>query len=461
MSTTITSRVETSSKPSASNNAVAGAPGLPASNPLITRRKRKRRGRTFLTIGIGLVLLIVIIALVSGHKETPISVQTEKVTQRTITEVVQATGKIQPEVQVKISPEVPGEIVALPFKEGARVKKGDLVAKIKPTTFQEQYEAAEASLSSSKAQAEQQRAAMIQAKQDLTRGDQLKLSHLVSDQDYDATKAKYDAAVAGFNAAMFAANAAESQMKQIRESLSKTSVMAPMDGVITSLISQLGEKVVGTSQFAGTEMMTVSDLTIMNAMVDVDENDVVNIKLGNKVRVPIDAFPTQTFTGTVIEIANSAKLAGNGTQDQSTNFTVKVRLDDFGSADLRPGMSCTARIETQTNENVIAVPIMAVTRREDDETHAQDSIKAVQQANKGTFHEAETTPTIVFIVDKGVAKRVSVKTGISDNAYVEILSGLKGGEEVIKGNFRAVSKELDNGKAVKVDNSGKPAAAGS
>ena len=431
-----------------------GATLTPLEASLAKRKNKRRRSRNIAMILGGVLVVGIIIAIASGGKEKPISVQTEKVARHTITEVVQATGKIQPEVQVKVSPEVPGEIISLPFKEGDHVKKGQLVAKIKPTTFQEQFAAAQAQLSSSKAQTEQQRASVIQAKQDMARAERLKSSHLLSDQDFDALKAKYDAAVAGLNAAGFQAEASESQMRQYSESLSKTSVLAPMDGVITSLISQLGEKVVGTSSFAGTEMMTISDLTVINAMVDVDENDVVNIKIGNKVKVSIDAFPNRVFTGTVIEIANSAKLTGTGTQDQSTNFTVKVRLDDFGATDLRPGMSCTARIETQTKENVLAVPLMSVTRRDNDDTKAADSIKKVQQANKGTFHEGEENTNVVFIVDKGVAKKVSIKSGVSDNAYVEVLSGLSGGEEVVKGNFRAVSKELDNGKKVTVDNSG-------
>jgi HlyD family secretion protein len=443
------------------SDAVAG-PGMtdhPASlSPLeraLVTRKKKRRTRTILSILGGFIVLMVIIVVATNGKEKATVVQTEKAARHTITEVVQATGKIQPEVQVKVSPEVPGEIIELPFKEGDHVRKGELVAKIKPTTFQEQYAAAEAQLSGAKASAEQQRATMIQAKQDLARAERLKTSHLLSEQDYDAIKAKYDATVAGLNAAGFQADAAESQMRQYRESLNKTSVVAPMNGVITSLLSQLGEKVVGTSSFAGTEMMAISDLTVMNAMVDVDENDVVNIKLGNKVKVSIDAFPNRVFTGTVIEIANSAKLTGNGSQDQSTNFAVKVRLDNLGDADLRPGMSCTSRIETRTNENVLAVPLMAVTRRDNDDAKAADSIKKVQQANKGTFHEGDATPTVVFVVNKGVVKKVAVKTGISDNTYVEILSGLKGDEEVVKGNFRAVSKDLDDGKKVTVDNSGK------
>ncbi len=399
--------------------------------------------------------LIIIIALASGGKEKPILVQTEMVGRHTVTEEVQATGKIQPQVMVKVSPEVSGEIIELPFKEGDHVNKGDLVAKIKPLVFQEQYDAAEASYNSAKALVEQQRATMIQADANLKRGKKLNELHLMSDQDYDAAKAAYAASVAAVNSADFTAKAAEGQMRQLQESLNWTSVLAPMNGVVTSLISQLGEKVVGTASFAGTEMMDVSDLSLMNAMVDVDENDVVNIKLGDSVKISIDAFPDRIFTGKVIEIANSAKLSGTGTQDQSTNFTVKVRLDDFGAQDLRPGMSCTARIQTETKENVLAVPLMAVTRRDNEDTQAADSIKKIRESNKGTFHEEDESLAIVFIVRKDTAKSVTVKTGISDNNYVEILDGLKGGEEVVKGNFRAVSKELENGKIVKVDNSGK------
>ena len=418
-------------------------------------KKRKRRNRIVLWTAIVVVVGLIAMLVVTSGKEQPIVVQTEKVSTRSITEVVQATGKIQPETEVKISPEVSGEIVQLPFKEGDPVTKGQLVAKIKPTTFEAQYESAEASLSATKARAEQQRAQLIQAKQDLTRADQLLAKKLISQQDYDATKAKYDMAEASYNSSKYDISASESQLRQFRESLSKTSVLAPMTGVITSLISQLGEKVVGTSQFSGTEMMTVSDLTVMNAMVDVDENDVVNIKIGNPVKISIDAFPKQIFSGKVMEIANSAKLKGTGTQDQSTNFTVKVRLDNLDGADLRPGMSCTARIETITKQNVMAVPLMAVTRRLDENMQAEDSIKKAKEASKGEFHEAEDIPTIVFVTNKGKAKQVKVKTGISDNSYVEVLSGLKGDEEVIKGNFRAVSKDLEDGKAIKVDNAAK------
>ena len=293
--------------------------------------------RTLLIVLGSFVVIVVLIAILAGGKKDAIMVQTEKVGRHTVTEEVQATGKIQPQVMVKVSPEVPGEIIELPFKEGDRVKKGDLIAKIKPLVFQEQFDAAQASYNSAKAAVEQQRATLIQAEANLKRGKKLNEEHLMSDQDYDAAKAAYASAVAAVNAADFTAKAAEGSMKQLQESLNWTSVLSPMDGVITSLLSQLGETVVGTASFAGTEIMDISDLSIMNAMVDVDENDVVNVKIGDSVKISIDAFPDRTFTGKVIEIANSAKLSGTGTQDQSTNFTVKVRLDDFGAQDLRPG----------------------------------------------------------------------------------------------------------------------------
>lgn len=440
----------------ASNGSAPSIVHSPAEMNLdLARKKRKRRVRTIWTLLGSFAGLLIILAIGFSGKEKPTAVQTEIVGRHTVTEVVQATGKIQPEVMVKVSPQVPGEIIELPFKEGARVKKGDLIAKIKPDVFQEQFDAAQASYNSAKAQAEAQKATVIQSEADLKRGKTLNERHLLSAQDYDAEKAKYATAVAGLNAANFSANAAASQMRQLQQSLEWTSVRAPMDGTITSLISQLGERVVGTSQFAGTEMMDISDLSTMNAMVDVDENDVVNVRVGDPVKISVDAFPDSIFTGRVIEIANSATVAGSGTADQSTNFVVKVRLDNFGIADLRPGMSCTARIETETKPNVLAVPLMSVTRRESDDQRAADSLRQIREANRGSFNGDEAPSLIVFIVKNGKAVKVPITTGISDNSYVEVLSGLKGGEEVIKGNFRAVSKDLKDGMAVKVDNSGK------
>ncbi len=414
-------------------------------------KKRKQRKRNAIIGILALTILFIILAVANGGKEQAVTVQTETVTRRTITSIVQATGKIQPEVKVKISPEVSGEIIDLPIKEGQQVSRGQLLAKIKPTSFEAAHEQGMASLNASKARMEQSRANMITAKQAFNRSKELRDKNLISASDYESAEAQYQVAQANFNASNFEIKATESQLKQLTESLRKTAVIAPMGGVVTSLISELGETVVGTSQFSGTEMMTVSDLAVMNAEVEVDENDVVNVSIGDKANVTIDAFPGRIFRGTVVEIANSAKVMGMGSQEQSTNFEVKIRLDDFKGADLRPGMSCISKIETETKENVMAVPMIAVTRRDKTEDPA-DSIKRVATGAE--------VPTIVFVNENGKAKAVQVKTGLSDNLYVEILSGISGNEEVIKGNYRAISKELEDKKAIKVDNkaAAKPAA---
>jgi HlyD family secretion protein len=199
--------------------------------------------------------------------------------------------------------------------------------------------------------------------------------------------------------------------------------------------------------------MTVSDLSVMNAMVDVDENDVVNVKLGDTARVSIDAFPDKTFVGYVIEVANSAELKGANTQDQSTNFQVKIRLSGFQTGELRPGMSCTAKIETVTKPNIMTIPIMAVTRRTMETKKTTTTTETSEVGKKPTVDkEEDRSPTIVFVIDGTRAKAVQVKTGISDNSYVEITEGLKGNEEIVKGNYSAVSKDLEDKKLIKIDN---------
>jgi len=418
------------------------------------KKKKKRNRIVWISLAALLVLIIVLVVIKSG-KEKPVTVQTEKVSTRTITEVVQATGKIQPETSAKISPEVPGEIIKLPFKEGANVKKGDVLAEIKPTLIQAQYDAGVSQVQSAKAAVEQTKSQKLTADLGLKRTKQLHEKALASDADLETAQQQFDVAVANYNAATFNVQYAQNNLAQAAESLRRTSVLAPMDGYITQLISQLGEKVVGTSAFAGTEMMTVSDLSVMNAMVDVDENDVVNVKLGDTTRVSIDAFPDRTFIGNVIEVANSAELKGTGTQDQSTNFQVKIRLSGFQTGELRPGMSCTAKIETITKPNIMTIPIMAVTRRtmESKKTSTTTEVSEIGKKSAAADKEDEDrSPTIVFIVDGTRAKAVQVKTGISDNSYVEITSGLKGGEEVVKGNYSAVSKDLDDKKLIKIDN---------
>ncbi len=431
------------------------APNTATVNVVSKLKKKKKRNRWLLISIIVVVLAIVALIVVNSGKEKAILVQTEKATKRTITEVVQATGKIQPEYKVKVSPEVSGEIIDLPFKEGTRVKKGQLLARIKPTSIEAQYDAANAQLQGSRARSEQSRATRIQAELALKRAKELNSKGILSASELEQAQSQFDVSDANFKASNYDISATSSQLKQFAEALRKTTVAAPMDGIITQLISQLGEKVVGTSQFSGTEMMTVSDLKVMNAEVDVDENDVVNIKIGDTARVTIDAFPNRVFVALVVEIANSAKLKGIGSQDQSTNFAVKLRLEGFEEGELRPGMSCTAKIETMTKADVMTVPIMAVTRRttqapvaekSKDEPQVSEVSKNAKQAQK-----IDESPTIVFIVENGRAKAVPVKTGISDNSFVEILEGIKGGEEIVKGNYSAVSKELQDKSLVRIE----------
>jgi len=439
----------------------AAAPSGSTQSVVNKMKKRKQRRRTVIIIGLLFVALIVALVVIQSSKEKPIVVQTEKVSRRSITEEVQATGKVQPEVAVKVSPQVPGEVIELPVKEGDKVKEDQVLAKIKPNYFKYQVDQAQGSLNSAKGREQQALATMIQAKADYARATSLKKVQLMSQADLDAAQAKYEAAIALHKSSQFDVKTAESVLQQFSESLSWTTVLAPMSGTVTSLITQLGEKVVGTSQFAGTEMMTVSDLTVMNAMVDVDENDIVNVKLGDSAKVSVDAFPNRTFMGIVIEVANSAELKGNGTQDQSTNFNVKIRLTGFIDGELRPGMSCTANIRTKTKDNVLSIPINAVTRRENtDSVMKKDNSK---QASSGQTpsSSADESPVVVFIVGKDSrVKIVTVKTGISDNAYVEIISGLKGDEEVVKGNYTAVSKDLADKKLIKIDNGSSDKATG-
>jgi HlyD family secretion protein len=420
-------------------------------------KKKKKRNRWVWISLIALVIIVGALIFINSGKEKAITVQVEKAAKRTITEVVQATGKVQPEYKVKVSPEVSGEIIELPYKEGARVKKGQLLAKIKPTSIEAQYEAARASLASAQARVEQIRAQKIQAELALKRGKELNAKGIVSASELEQLQATYDVADANFKAGQFDVSASQSQLKQFAESLRKTTVEAPMEGVVTQLISQLGEKVVGTSQFSGTEMMTVSDLSVMNAEVEVDENDVVNISIGDTARVTIDAFPGRVFKGVVVEIANSAKLKGVGSQDQSTNFAVKIRLADFTEGELRPGMSCTAKIETETKVDVMTVPIMAVTRRttmgaaKTEDKKDPDTQEISEAAKKAQKVQEDASPLIVFVIENGRAKAVQVKTGISDNSYVEILEGIKGGEQIVKGNYAAVSKDLKDKSLVRIE----------
>jgi HlyD family secretion protein len=420
------------------------------------------RKKLYIIGGVAVVVLAVIIIAATNKKQDVVFVQTDKVIKKTITQIVSATGKIYPEVEVKVSPEISGAIIELPVKEGKNVKKGDLLFRIKPDYYKAQFEQGQASLSSARATSLQQKANYLKAQDDFKRAEELYKQKLISDADYSTAKTQMDVSKSVYESAAATAQGSASQLKQNADLLSKTTVYSPMTGTISLLNSELGETVLGTSQFAGTEVLRVADLNNMEVRINVNENDIVNVKLNDTARVSIDAYPDRKFTGIVKEIANTAKTTGTGTQEEVTNFEVKIRIVN-SNVMLRPGMSATADIETKTVKDAVAVPIQCVTVRNLNEELSPEEVekaKLVQSGNDGpeatnTKQKAAEEKTakeklakVVFLSEDGKAKMVKVETGISDNTHIEIKSGLHGGEEVISGSYRVVSRELKNDSKV-------------
>jgi HlyD family secretion protein len=411
-------------------------------------KKSKKKVIIFSALGVVVIALLLIVFL--GSKREPvILVQVEGAQKRTITQIVTATGKIQPEVQVKISPEVSGEIVTLPVKEGQRVKKGDLLMKIKPDLYI--------------AQRDQYSAGLLRAKADLTRSELefkrfegLFQKGMVSESDFVAARATYESSKATYAQA-------QASLNQSEESLRKTTVFSPMDGVVSQLNSELGERVLGTAQFQGTDVMTIADLSRMEGQVDVSENDVIMVSIGDTARISVDAFSDRKVNAVVYEIANTAKSKGVGTQEEVTNFTVKMRVLDKDIS-LRPGMSMTADIETETHHNVLTVPIQSVTARMPKVEQAGPPPEGGAAAPAGggmagARARSENKPKeLVFVVENGVAKAVNVKRGISNDTHVEILNGLSEGMQVVSGSYKAINRELEDGAKVRVEEAKKPAA---
>jgi HlyD family secretion protein len=403
-------------------------------------KKSRKKLIIFSVIGLFVVALGVVLFL-GSRKEPVITVQVEKVQARTITQVVTATGKIQPEVLVKITPEVSGEIVSLPVKEGQKVKKGDILMKIKPDIYI--------------AQRDQWAAGLLQAKASLSKSEPefrrmqaLFKKGLVSESEYDIARASFEA-----NKAAYAQ--ATASLNQANESLRKTTVLAPMNGTVSQLNSELGERVLGTVQFQGTDVMTIADLSRMESRVDVSENDVVLLSIGDTARIEVDAFPDRKVTAVVYEIANTATSKGLGTQEEVTNFQVKMRIVN-ADLQLRPGMSMTAGIETETRHNVLTVPIQSVTTRmpkaEVKPGEGDGQSGAVMTASTTVKKKEENkAKEIVFVVDGGVVKAMPVKRGISDDAYMEITEGVKDSMQVVSGTYKAINRELEDGAKVRVE----------
>ncbi|PYM00704.1 MAG: efflux RND transporter periplasmic adaptor subunit [Verrucomicrobia bacterium] len=455
--------------PPAAKTAEAGAPAPTVASP----RRRKSRRRRYILIGIGALLLLLIVgAIIASKREKPIPVTTEKAAKRTILQLVSATGKVQPETEVKISPEVAGEIIELPVIDGAQVNKGDLLVKVRPDSYKALLEQQEAAISAAKATNLQQKATMMKTEQDLKRADDMYNKKTISIQEYNTAQAAYDVAKNTFESSLHEIERAQAGSSQARDQLSKTTIYSPIDGTVTILNSKLGERIVATNQFAGTEVMRVADLGHMEARVDVNENDVVNVKVGDKASVKVDAYGDRKFHGTVYQIANTGTTTGAGTQEEVTNFQVKIRIDDH-DVRLRPGLSCTADIETDMVKDVVAVPMQAVTIRTGDSNLSPEEIEKkkqkIAQRDKGDNsaelvnerqekatqkEEREKLAKVVFLKKGSKAQLLKVTTGIADDTYMEIKNGVQPGDEVISGSYSAISRKLKEGAKVTYDKEG-------
>ncbi|GAB4126621.1 MAG: efflux RND transporter periplasmic adaptor subunit [Ignavibacteriales bacterium] len=410
--------------------------------------KKKNKKKILIFGGIGvLLLIIVILVLTSGDKEAIVSVQTEKVAKRTITQTVTATGKIHPQYQVELRPEVSGEVVSLPVEEGDVVHKGQLLVRIKPEQYIAQRNQAKAQLEAARAQLKVREAALSRVESDYKRIKGLAEKGLASDQELEMAKSEYLQNVGLLESQKASVQQALENLNNSEEQLSKTAIYSPIDGRVTARIVELNERVLGSSFSMGSHLMTVADLRNMEARVDVDENDVVLVSIGDTAEVEVDAFGDKKFKGIVTQIGNSAQTTGLGTQDEVVNFQVRIRIID-PEFKLRPGMSCDAEIKTETRKNVLSVPIQSVTARLDkpvEKPAEDDENGSFQPSNNNSKNKPKE---VVFVVENGKAKKIEVETGISDDSYIEIKKGLKENQEVVSGPYRAISKELNDGTIV-------------
>lgn len=410
-------------------------------------KKKKSKKKIIIWVSVGIVFLLILRGPFCGKKETGITVKTEKAEIRDITQVVTATGKINPEYKVVITPEVTGEIVNLPVKEGDIVKKGQLLVRIKPDTYRAQRDRARANLDSARSNLKVAAAQLKFARAQYIRQEELYKKELTQKQEKDRAKSELDSRLAQYESQAAQVTQAEAALEEATESLNKTTIYSPMDGTISQLNVELGERVLGSGFSQGTNMMTVANLTRMEATVEVDENDVVLISIGDTARVELDAFRNKVFEGVVSQIGNSAQTRGQGTQEEVVNFEVKIALHDFESR-VRPGMSCNADIETETKNGVLSVPIQSVTARsdKDEEDESETDSPQGRESEKG---KKKRPDEVVFVAKDGEALLKKVKTGISDDNYFEIIEGIEAGDEVITSPYRAISRELkDKSKIV-------------
>lgn len=412
-------------------------------------------------LGIVVVLIILLKSGVINRDNKGVAIEVAKANEITIIETVSATGKIQPEVEVKISSEVSGEVIALSVKEGQVVKKGDLLVKINPDLYTSGYNRSVSNLSGTKASLSQANASFKEAQATYERSKGLFEKGIISKSDWDKSIASFEVAKASKESAYFSVQSASATVNEAKDNLGRTTIYSPADGTISMLNVELGERVLGTQQMTGTEILRVANLNSMEVEVDVNENDIVKIKIGDEAKVQVDAYLKKEFKGVVTSISNSANAAL--TADQVTNFKVKVRILKSSYQDLtigkplsyspfRPGMTATVDIITTKKTNIIGVPISAVVVKSD--TLAATQTKAEDNEEEKVVKSAKKFEC-VFVKVGDKAKIKVVKTGIQDDTNIEIVSGLKKGDAVIVGPYGTVTKDLKNGDKVVLSNNTK------
>lgn len=406
------------------------------------------------------IIIVVFIGVLIGLKqagvigsEEGVRVEVGDVEIRTIVDKRSASGKIQPEVEVKISPEVSGEIIALPVVEGQHVEAGDLLVSINPDLYRAAVNRAEASVNSARSALAQAKAQYIEAEKSFTRNKNLFDENVISQAEWDAAQRAHEVSRLAVESAEFQLQSAQATYKEAQDNLKRTTIVAPVSGTISALNVELGERVVGTAQMAGTELMRIANLSDMEVLVEVNENDIVNVSLNDTAVIEVDAYLDEKFKGVVTEIANSAKLVGTSA-DQVTNFEVKVRIirDSYrhmnSEQPFRPGMTASVDILTDRQENVISVPIEAVTIRE-------DTVKLSIRERLEKEKDDEDPFEVVFVPEGNKTRLVVVRTGIQDETHIQIIEGLSEGQSVIIGPYEAVSKDLNPGEVIRVDTSRK------
>jgi len=408
----------------------------------------KRKSHKFLWLFVIIIVFIVVSLVALGHskKNKPLEVEVGLVSHRDLTELVVANGKIQPVTYVKISSEVSGEIIDLPVKEGQKVKKGDLLMRVKPDLYIASSNSAVASLQSSLGERDIALSSLNKCQQEWNRGKGLFESKLLSQADYDVLQDAYLAAQSRYTNSLHGITISQSALDRAREDLEKCWVYSPLNGIVSKLNSEKGEKVVGTGTYTGTEVMTISDLDEMEARVDIAEMDINLIAIGQKANLEVDAFKDEKFTGTVTQIANTASST---TSTEATKFEVRILIAE--KAPFRPGMSVTAEVETRYRTNVLAVPMQCVTTRVEGDLKDKQkkNFLGMEMDDNRTALEKKLDKNIVpqevvFVVEADHVVKKPVKRGISDDNYTEIIEGLEEGEMVVTGGYKTISKDLQD-----------------